>query len=124
MNKLLSLVFIVCISIVGVAAAHAGGCGIGVHRGPYNGCSPVYGGYYNGYYDRYYNGYYDRYYNGYYDRYYDGYYGGYYEGYYEGYHDAYYGNYGPSRVVETGLCWGRGTHRVCNGFGSCWRVCN
>ena len=108
MNKLLSLVFIVGISIVGVAAAHAGGCGIGVHRGPYNGCGPVYGGYYNGYYDGYY----------------DGYNGGYYEGYYEGYHDAYYGNYGPSRVVETGLCWGRGTHRVCNGFGSCWRVCN
>jgi hypothetical protein len=100
MNKLLSFAFIVGISIGGVEAAQAGGCGIGVHRGPYNGCSPVYGGYYHGYYD------------------------GYHEGYYEGYHDAYYGNYGPSRVVETGLCWGRGTHRVCNNLGLCWRACN
>jgi hypothetical protein len=27
-------------------------------------------------------------------------------------------------VVETGLCWGRGTHRVCNSLGLCWRACN
>ena len=96
MNKLLSLAFILSITIAGVAAAQAGGCGIGVHRGPYNGCSPVYDDYYNGYYQRY----------------------------YEGYHDAYYGDYGPSRIVETGLCWGRGTHRVCNSLGLCWRACN
>jgi hypothetical protein len=81
-----------------------GGCGIGVHRGPYDGCMPIYGGYHNGYYD--------------------GYYDGHLEGYYEGAHDAYYGTYGPSGVVETGLCWGRGTHRVCNAFGLCWRACN
>jgi hypothetical protein len=99
MSKLLSVFIVVC-SIIGVATAHAGGCGIGVHRGAYNGCSPVYGGYYNGYYD------------------------GYYEGSYESWHDAYYGDYGPSRVVETGLCWGRGTHRVCNSLGLCWRACN
>jgi hypothetical protein len=82
----------------------ASGCGIGVHRGPYNGCRPVYGGYYNGYYNGYRNGQL--------------------EGYYEGFHDAYYGDYGPSYVVETGLCWGRGTHRVCNASGLCWRACN
>jgi hypothetical protein len=27
-------------------------------------------------------------------------------------------------VVEPGPCGGRGTHRVCNGYGRCWRVCN
>jgi len=96
MNKLLSFVFVMGISIAGVAAAQAGECGIGVHRGPYNGCRPVSGGYYNGYYN----------------------------GYYEGYHDGYYGDYGPSLVVDTGLCWNRGTHRVCNSFGLCWRACN
>ena len=50
--------------------------------------------------------------------------GGYCERYYERWHDAYYGNHGPSYVVDTGLCWGRGTHRVCNDLGLCWRLCN
>ena len=61
---------------------------------------------------------------GYYKGYYNGYYNGHLEGYYEGFHDAYYGDYGPSYVVETGLCWGRGTHRVCNALLLCWRACN
>lgn len=81
-----------------------GGCGFGVQYGPHNGCSPVRGRYYNGYYDGYYNGQL--------------------EGYYEGLHDAYFGDYGPSYVVETGLCWGRGTHSVCNAHLLCWRACN
>jgi hypothetical protein len=71
----------------------ASGCGIGVHRGPYNGCRPIYRDYYNGYYN------------------------GQLEGYYKGFHDACYGDYGSSYVVETGRCWGRGTHRVCNALG-------
>jgi len=29
---------------------------------------------------------------------------------------------GPAPVA--GPCFGRGWHRVCNGFGRCWRVCN
>lgn len=82
----------------------ASGCGIGVHRGPYSGCSRIHRGFYMDYYRGYYNGRL--------------------EGYREGFHDAYYGDYGPSYVVETGLCWGRGTHRVCNALGLCWRACN
>jgi hypothetical protein len=27
-------------------------------------------------------------------------------------------------VVAPGPCGGRGMHRVCNGLGRCWRVCN
>ena len=38
----------------------ASGCGLGVHRGPFDGCEPVYGGYYPGYY----RGYRDSYYAG------------------------------------------------------------
>ena len=79
-----------------------GGCG--VFYGPSGRCSPVRGGYYKGYYKGYYNGQL--------------------EGYYEGLHDAYFGDDGPSYVVETGLCWGRGTHRVCNSHLLCWRACN
>lgn len=37
----------------------ASGCGLGVHRGPFDGCEPVYGyhpGYYRGYRNNYYAG--------------------------------------------------------------------
>jgi hypothetical protein len=34
------------------------GCGLGVHRGPYDGCFPMYGGYYGGPYRGYRNAYY------------------------------------------------------------------
>ena len=73
----------------------AGGCGVGFHRGPYGGCRR------------------------------NGYYGG-----------VYFG--APAVVVEPGIgyggpggyygpvgpCGGRGMHRVCNGYGHCWSVCN
>lgn len=36
----------------------ASGCGLGVHRGPFDGCEPVYGGYYPGYDRGYRNNYY------------------------------------------------------------------
>ncbi|HEY6024889.1 MAG TPA: hypothetical protein VIV34_12030 [Pseudolabrys sp.] len=36
----------------------AGGCGLGVHRGQFDGCEHVYGGYYPGYYRGYRNNYY------------------------------------------------------------------
>jgi hypothetical protein len=73
----------------------AGGCGAGFHRGPYGGCRA------------------------------NGYYGGVYYGspavvvapapVYNG-PGGYYGPVGP--------CGGRGMHRVCNGYGRCWSVCN
>jgi hypothetical protein len=36
----------------------ASGCGLGVHRGPFDGCEPVYGAYYPGFYHGYRNNYY------------------------------------------------------------------
>ena len=36
----------------------ASGCGLGVHRGPFDVCEPVYGGYYPGNYRGYRNNYY------------------------------------------------------------------
>jgi hypothetical protein len=122
MHKLLSLVFVVGISIVGLAAAHAmpvalfrpaqaglaipvsSGCGIGVHRGPYNGCRPIYGGYYSDYYG--------------------GYYRGYHRGYRDGYYDGYYDGSGPSLIVDQGACSGFPMYRVCNVYGICWAACN
>ena len=97
MSKLLSVLIVGC-SVIGIATAHAGGCRIGIHSGAYSGCGTYYGD--------------------------SNYGGGYYERYYERWHDAYYGDYGPSRVVDYGLCWGRGTHRACNDMGLCWRACN
>jgi hypothetical protein len=104
-NRLLSLVFVIGMSILGIAAAQAmpaapidqaqtgitipvaGGCGAGWHRGPYGGCRR------------------------------NGYYGG-----------VYYGGapvvVAPGAVVVApGPCGGRGTHRVCNPY-RCWQVCN
>jgi hypothetical protein len=31
---------------------------------------------------------------------------------------------GPALLVAPGPCGGRGQHRVCNGYGRCWMVCN
>jgi hypothetical protein len=114
MGKLLSFVFGISISIVGVAGAQAmpfhsanaefiipvaSGCGIGVHRGPYDGCEPIYGGYYRSSYRSY-------------DR-----------GYYRGYYDGYYHGPGRSLIVDQGACSGRGMYRVCNVYGECRAAC-
>jgi len=96
MRRLLSSVFVVAFSIVGLATAEAGGCVPGVYRDAYDGCKPVRRAFYNGYR----------------------------EGYYERWHDAYFGEYGRYYVVDTGLCWNRGTHRVCSSGWTCWRACN
>ena len=108
MNKLLSFVF--GVSIVGIAAAQAmpfhsaharfiipvaSGCGIGVHRGPYDGCEPIYGGYYRSNY----------------------------RSYYRGYNDGYYDGPGRSLLVDQGGCSGRGMYRVCNAYEECWAAC-
>jgi len=117
MGKLLS--FVVAFSIVCVAATQAmpfnpahsrliisvsSGCGIGVHRGPYGGCDPIYGGYYRSYYG--------------------GYYRSYYRGYYDGFYDGFYRGPGRSLMVDQGACSGRRMYRVCNVYGRCWAVCD
>lgn len=114
MNKLLSLVVVFIVSCVASAQAmpvvplgpqQAGlttqvssGCGLGVHRGPFNGCAPVY--VYGGYDGGYYRGYRDAQYDGPYVRFHDN--GG---------------------VVEAnkGIC-GFGSYLAC-GYGTCWRFC-
>jgi hypothetical protein len=112
MSKLLSFVF--GISFIGIAAAQAtpfhsaharfiipvaSGCGIGVHRGPYDGCEPIYGGYHRSFYR------------------------GYYHGYNNGYHYGYYDEPGRSLLVDQGNCSGRGNYLVCNAYGVCWAAC-
>jgi hypothetical protein len=109
MNKLLAIVL--GISIVGVAAAQAmpfslarsgfiiqvaSGCGLGVNRGPYGGCDPIYG---------------------------EHYYSNYRHGYYDGFYDGYYYGPGRSRLVDQGACSGRDIYRVCNIYGVCWAAC-
>ena len=92
MKKRLTLVFVVGIfctvnahampvaaispTQTGLTFTVSSGCGIGVHRGPFDGCDPVY--VYDGYYGAYSRGYRL------------GYYRGYRRGYYRGYYDAYY----------------------------------
>ena len=92
MNMRLTLVFVLGIHcapnanampIVAISPAQtrltipvSSGCGIGVHRGPFDGCDPVY--VYDGYYWAYSRGYRL------------GYYRGYRRGYYRGYYDADY----------------------------------
>ena len=79
------------------------GCGLGVRRGPFGTCRPVY------LYEVY-----------------DPYYGGYVRGYYDGYRDGaypylrYYGA-GDVMVVDRGVC-GFGSYLLCNA-GTCWRFC-
>ncbi len=75
------------------------GCGIGVHRGPFDGCNVVYGGYYSAYAR------------------------GYYHGYRDGFRDGYYeGAVGPL-MVDQGACSGRRMYRVCDVYGTCWASC-
>ena len=122
MKTLLSLVFVLGIFCTAPANAMpaatfgpaqpglitqvSSGCGIGVHRGPFDGCAPVYvyGGYYSGYYR------------------------GYRRGYYRGYRDAYYNgpyfrfdNAQDVIAVDKGFC-GFGSYLSCS-HGLCWRFC-
>ena len=114
MNKLFAYLLIataVCLSAVAAEAmpfhpVHAGltiqvssGCGLGVHRGPYDGCNVVYGGYYRNY-----------------DY-------GYYDGYNRGYYRGYYDGSGRSRMVNQGACSGADMYRMCNVYGVCWAAC-
>jgi hypothetical protein len=133
MNKLLSLVFVVGINLFGLAAAQAitvvpfgppqvgltipvtSGCGIGVRRGPFDGCTPIYG-VYGGYYGGHYRGYYLGYHRGYRRGYYRGYRDAYYDGPYVRYHDD-----GGVIAVDKGFC-GFGSYLACS-HGSCWRFC-
>lgn len=75
------------------------GCGIGVHRGPYDGCNAIYDGYYRAHYRAYYRGYYD------------------------GYRDGFYDGSGGALMVDQGACSGRRVYRVCNIYGTCWATC-
>ena len=65
------LFYLVAFAVAGIAAAEAmpmhraqvdfilpvaSGCGLGVHRGPYDGCYPIYGGYFRSYRNAYYVG--------------------------------------------------------------------
>jgi hypothetical protein len=111
MNKLISFVFgisIVCVSAADAMpfhTAHAAsiipvgsGCGIGVNRGPYDGCVAIYHEQPHNYFFSYRS----------FDR---------------GYANGYY--YGPRRslVVDQGECRGGGIYRVCNIHGMCWARC-
>ena len=125
MNKLLSLVVVAGMSIAAIEAAQAipvvrleppqagltipvgSGCGLGVHRGPDDGCIPIYG-VYRGHYGFYYRGY---------RRAYD-------HGYRDGYDDGPYVRYsddGGIIAVDKGFC-GFGSFLSCS-HGLCWRFC-
>jgi hypothetical protein len=75
------------IAIPSASIPVASGCGLGVHRGPFDGCETVFDGNYPGARRSPYNGYY-------------------------------------MGFARGGICGGRGTHLVCNGFGLCRIVCN
>ena len=88
------------------------GCGLGVRRGPLDGCDPayIYGGY-DSDYDRGFR---------------HGYHHGYRRGYYDGYHDAYYPYvryHGVGDVVVVGqpVC-AFGSYLRCS-HGTCWQIC-
>jgi hypothetical protein len=89
---------------IGLTIPVASGCGIGVHRGPFDGCNVIYGGHYRAHSRAYSRGYHD--------------------GYREGYDDGYYDRSGGSLIVDQGACSGRGLHRVCDVYGICWAACN
>jgi hypothetical protein len=76
------------------------GCGIGVRRGPYDGCNVIYGGGYRAQYRAYSHGYRD------------------------GYRDGYYVGSGGGLMVDQGACSGGRMYRVCNIYGTCWAACN
>jgi hypothetical protein len=124
MNRLLSLIFV--LSVFGGSTAYAmpvaplgptqatltikvgSGCGLGVRRGPFNGCDPVYDGNGNeGDYRAYRRGYYRSYRQ-------------------DGYRAANYPyvshvNDTGVVVVDKGVC-DFGSYMSCN-HGSCWRFC-
>ena len=81
------------------------GCGLGVRRGPFDGCNAVYGGYYYRVQRRAYNH-------------------GYYDGYRVGYFDGYYDGSGGGLLVDQGACSGRHMYPVCNIYGRCWAACD
>ena len=83
----------------GLTIPVASGCGIGVHRGPYDGCDAIYSGYYRHHHRAYSRGYYD------------------------GYQDGYYDGSGGPRIVDQGACSGGRMYRVCNVYGRCWVAC-
>ena len=111
MSKFISFVFalsIVCVSAADAMPFHTAptasiilvgsGCGIGVNRGPYDGCDAIYWGQpRNNFYS--------------------------YRSFEHGYENGYY--YGPRRslLVDQGQCSGRGIYRVCNVYGTCWAHC-
>ena len=98
----------------GLAILVGGGCGIGVHRGPFDGCA-IYGVYnaYDDWYDRAYR-------RGYHRGFRHGYYRGYRDGYYDRYPYArFYGNGGV--IVVDKYC-GFGSYLSCS-HGLCWRHC-
>jgi hypothetical protein len=87
----------------GLIVPVGGGCGIGVHRGPYGGCDVIYGGHHHARYRAYSRGYHD--------------------GYRAGYEDGYYDGSGGALIVDQGACSGRRMYPVCDGYGTCWTAC-
>jgi hypothetical protein len=87
-----------------VAIPISSGCGLGVRRGPFDGCNVIYGSYY-----RYGGGY-------------RAYRHGYVRGYDDGYRDGYYDGSG-ALMVDQGACSGRQMYPVCNIYGRCWAAC-
>jgi hypothetical protein len=119
MHRLFSVVFAVGIAAISAAQAMpaarlvppppgltvpvASGCGLGVRRGPYDGCTPIYhahGAYYRGYRRGYVRGYRDGYYDGPY---------------------VHYSDNGGAIAVDRGFC-GFGSYLSCS-QGLCWRFC-
>jgi hypothetical protein len=112
MNRLISFIFgvsIFCVSAAQAMPFHSNRaglvipvgseCGIGVDRGPYDGCGTVYRAYPHNAFQTY-------------------------SSYGHGYEDDYY-YVGPRRslMVDQGQCSGRGIYRVCNVYGQCWAHC-
>lgn len=90
-----------------------GGCGLGVRRGPYDGCDVVYRGAYRPHYRS------DA------RRQYRGPSRSYALGYYRGFHDGYNEAAGSGRLlVDQGACGERGMVSVCGGDGVCWAACH
>ncbi len=82
----------------GLVVPVSGGCGIGVHRGPFNGCNVAFWGYRHAYYRGYANG----------NR--------------DGYFDGSYGD-GRGWLVDQGACSGLKPYLICAPDGSCWADC-
>lgn len=82
----------------GLVVPISGGCGIGVHRGPFNGCNVAYWGYRHAFHR------------------------GYAIGYRDGYFDGSYG-FGPGWLVDQGACSGLKPYLICAPGGPCWADC-